>query len=182
MRSIHGGSTPWSSIVIALETRPSWRSRRGPTVTCMMGCWPLLRARDLADQDGFKATRSWLCAYGRMSQGAATGWLQPERVQTSSSGRRSRGRRTSGDASRVVVVSAVDSGRRRSPPWRRCRHRDRPGTGSPLRRRLGTAGGVLGRVETCPVAGLGRGDLVVVVVNLVDVTRAPDRRTPDRRT
>src|SRR5258706_3114027 len=37
-------------------------------------------ARDLCTVDGFKTTRSWLVAFGRMSQGAATGWLNRGRM------------------------------------------------------------------------------------------------------
>src|SRR5512144_854168 len=37
-------------------------------------------ARDLATADGFKTTRSWLVAFGRMTQGAATGWLHRARM------------------------------------------------------------------------------------------------------
>src|SRR5258706_9636725 len=37
-------------------------------------------ARDLCTVDGFKTTRSWLVAFGRMSQGAATGWLNRARM------------------------------------------------------------------------------------------------------
>ena len=36
--------------------------------------------RGLAEPDGFRATRTWLTAFGRMSQGAATGWLQRGRL------------------------------------------------------------------------------------------------------
>src|SRR5690606_222415 len=32
-------------------------------------------ARQLAERDGFHATRTWLTAFGRLSQGAASGWL-----------------------------------------------------------------------------------------------------------
>jgi Domain of unknown function (DUF222) len=37
-------------------------------------------ARDLSTGDGFKTTRSWLVAFGRMTQGAATGWLHRARL------------------------------------------------------------------------------------------------------
>jgi hypothetical protein len=37
-------------------------------------------ARGLSEVDGFKTTRSWLVAYGRMTQGAATGWLNRARM------------------------------------------------------------------------------------------------------
>jgi Domain of unknown function (DUF222) len=37
-------------------------------------------ARQLCTGDDFKTTRSWLVAYGRMSQGAATGWLNRARM------------------------------------------------------------------------------------------------------
>jgi hypothetical protein len=37
-------------------------------------------ARGLAERDGFRATRTWLVAYGRMSQGAASGWLERARL------------------------------------------------------------------------------------------------------
>ena len=37
-------------------------------------------ARELSTVDGFKTTRSWLVAFGRMSQGAATGWLNRARM------------------------------------------------------------------------------------------------------
>src|SRR5258705_1736577 len=37
-------------------------------------------ARELSTVDGFKTTRSWLVAFGRMSQGAATGWLNRARL------------------------------------------------------------------------------------------------------
>jgi hypothetical protein len=33
-------------------------------------------ARGLAEVDGYRATRTWLTAFGRMSQGAATGWVK----------------------------------------------------------------------------------------------------------
>jgi hypothetical protein len=36
--------------------------------------------RELADRDGYRATRTWLTAYGRMTQGAATGWLRRGRL------------------------------------------------------------------------------------------------------
>ena len=37
-------------------------------------------ARALSEADGFRATRSWLRAFGRMSQGAASGWLARARL------------------------------------------------------------------------------------------------------
>jgi hypothetical protein len=37
-------------------------------------------ARELSTADGYKTTRSWLSGYGRMSQGAATGWLHRARL------------------------------------------------------------------------------------------------------
>ena len=36
--------------------------------------------RELSTGEGFKTTRSWLVGYGRMSQGAATGWLHRARL------------------------------------------------------------------------------------------------------
>ncbi len=36
--------------------------------------------RGLAEQDGFRTARSWLIAFGRMSQGAASGWLSRGRL------------------------------------------------------------------------------------------------------
>jgi len=36
--------------------------------------------RGLAERDGFRAARSWLIAFGRMSQRAATGWLSRGRL------------------------------------------------------------------------------------------------------
>src|SRR5262245_7684700 len=36
--------------------------------------------RGLAERDGFRTARSWLIAYGRMSQGSATGWLSRGRL------------------------------------------------------------------------------------------------------
>src|SRR5258705_4033585 len=40
----------------------------------------VFEARELCTVDGFKTTRSWLVAFGRMSQGAATGWLNRARM------------------------------------------------------------------------------------------------------
>src|SRR5690606_20186446 len=37
--------------------------------------------RQLCEHDGFRSTRSWLMAFGRMSQGAASGWLKRARLQ-----------------------------------------------------------------------------------------------------
>src|SRR5690606_14662718 len=37
-------------------------------------------ARQLAERDGFHATRTWLTAFGRLSQGAASGWLSRGRT------------------------------------------------------------------------------------------------------
>ena len=36
--------------------------------------------RELADLDGLRCTRTWLTAFGRMSQGAASGWLSRARL------------------------------------------------------------------------------------------------------
>lgn len=36
--------------------------------------------RELAGRDGCRATRTWLSAFGRMTQGAATGWLRRGRL------------------------------------------------------------------------------------------------------
>jgi hypothetical protein len=37
--------------------------------------------RDLSDVDGCRTTRTWLTAFGRMSQGAASGWLSRARLR-----------------------------------------------------------------------------------------------------
>src|SRR6185369_17040804 len=36
--------------------------------------------RELSDLDGLRCTRTWLPAFGRMSQGAASGWLSRARL------------------------------------------------------------------------------------------------------
>ena len=36
--------------------------------------------RNLSEDDGFRATRTWLSAFGRMSQGAASSWLSHARL------------------------------------------------------------------------------------------------------
>ncbi len=63
--------------------------------------------RALAEVDGQRTTRSWLSAFGRMSQGAAAGWLSraPAATPTARAGRRRRHRagigRTSDQGGRV---------------------------------------------------------------------------------
>src|SRR5882672_5952160 len=37
-------------------------------------------ARGLCDVDGLRTTRTWLTAFGRMTQGSATGWLTRARL------------------------------------------------------------------------------------------------------
>jgi len=103
MSSIHGGSgtesdEPWSCLQAAAEAlsdkdvvgwsdgqvRAGLRAllvearRLDAIVATVVASFD---ARGLSEADGFRTARSWLIAFGRMSQGAATGWLSRGRLQ-----------------------------------------------------------------------------------------------------
>ena len=92
-----GGSEPWQPLqaaaeVLAAEDVTSWSddqvhdalrvllplmNQLTAVLSTVAGSFDL---RDLAERDGFRAARSWLIAFGRMSQGVATGWLSRGRL------------------------------------------------------------------------------------------------------
>src|SRR5258705_6122622 len=100
MRSIHGGSDgdPWSTFQSAAESLSNedvvaWSdeqvrsglralltevNRLDALVSTVIASFD---ARGLAERDAFRSTRSWLIAFGRLSQAAATGWLTRGRLQ-----------------------------------------------------------------------------------------------------
>ena len=92
-----GGSEPWQPLqaaaqVLADEDVTSWSDgqvRDGllallTVVNQLTAVVSTVSAsfdtRDLAERDGFRTARSWLIAFGRMSQRAATGWLSRGRL------------------------------------------------------------------------------------------------------
>ncbi len=92
-----GGSEPWQRLqsaaqVLADEDVTSWSDgqvRDGllallTVVNQLAAVVSTVSAsfdtRDLAERDGFRTARSWLIAFGRMSQRAATGWLSRGRL------------------------------------------------------------------------------------------------------
>ena len=98
MRSIHGGSSsPWSEACAALDTLAgqdvtTWTDQQAhdglqdllPAVNQLTAVVSQLvgsfDTRGLSETDGLRATRTWLTAFGRMSQGAASGWLSRARL------------------------------------------------------------------------------------------------------
>jgi hypothetical protein len=97
MRSTIGGTEPWQAVQsaaegLAADDVASWSDEQvrgglpallsvvnqlNAVVSTVSGSFD---RRGLADGDGFRTARSWLTAYGRMSQGAATGWLSRGRL------------------------------------------------------------------------------------------------------
>ena len=97
MCSTDGGSEPWQALqsaasVLSAEDVTSWSDEQvRDGLRAMLSVVNQLDAvvssaaasfdtRRLAEQDGFRAARSWLIAFGRMSQRAATGWLSRGRL------------------------------------------------------------------------------------------------------
>jgi Domain of unknown function (DUF222) len=96
MRS-SGGSEPWRALEsagreLAAEDVTSWSDEqvRGGLLALLSVVNQLnavvstvsasFETRALAERDGFRTARSWLIAFGRMSQRAATGWLSRGRL------------------------------------------------------------------------------------------------------
>jgi len=97
MRSSHGGTEPWDGLTsatqaLSAEDVASWSdaqvrnglqallaevNRLSAVVSTVAASFD---TRSLAELDGFRTTRSWLIGFGRMTQGAAVGWLSRGRL------------------------------------------------------------------------------------------------------
>jgi hypothetical protein len=97
VRSSHGGTEPWDGLTsatqaLSAEDVASWSdaqvrdglqallaevNRLSAVVSTVAASFD---TRSLAELDGFRTTRSWLIGFGRMTQGAAVGWLSRGRL------------------------------------------------------------------------------------------------------
>ncbi len=102
MRSSHGGSEPggaepWGALTAAAQSLAGedvvgWSDEQVRDGMCALlaevnrldaivsTVVASFETRGLSERDGFRTTRSWLMAYGQMTQGAASGWLSRARL------------------------------------------------------------------------------------------------------
>ena len=107
MRSSHGGSeswgaepwgaVPWGGLTAAAQALAGadmvgWSDEQVRDGLCVLlaevnrldaivaTVVASFETRGVSERDGFRTTRSWLMAFGRMSQGAASGWLARGRL------------------------------------------------------------------------------------------------------
>ena len=97
MRSTGGGAEPWQALQfaaagLAAQDVTSWSDEQvrdglltlltvaNQLTTVISTVSTSFDTRGLAEHDGFRTARSWLIAFGRMSQGAASGWLSRGRL------------------------------------------------------------------------------------------------------
>src|SRR5262245_21622628 len=100
MRSTNGGSDgePWAGLTaaaqaLAAEDVVGWSDEQVRDGLCALlaevnrldaivsTIVASFDTRNLSERDAYRTTRSWLMAFGRMSQGAASGWLSRARLQ-----------------------------------------------------------------------------------------------------
>ena len=97
MCSTGGGAEPWQALQsaaagLAAQDVTSWSDEQvrdgllslltvaNQLTTVISTVSVSFDTRGLAEHDGFRTARSWLIAFGRMSQGAASGWLSRGRL------------------------------------------------------------------------------------------------------